>query len=340
MPFPPESGCSTIALRRQTRSPLSTENDNALTSTTTVKALFGQNNDLAMPAVYAEEEETGCQPEIIPNAEYFERYLAECYNEVLVSGSYELNQRSHPLGDEQLRKELADFLFRFHSISADPEQIIVSSGIESLMFNILNLPSVINPSGQRTKGLLSRAERFHDFIRPRAAVSEGTSDATKKLFTDADIQVKEVATDDQGISFNSLLTSGTTLLYVTPFDVPEYSLEDPAERQQELLDWADSASYRYIIEYDASPEVSALPTFKSKDRHDKVIYLNSFSSLLCKGISASWTVLPKKVCEEYKAHFEKFNCQLSYLEQLVLTLFLRKRYLDNYLESIQQIQAD
>ncbi len=316
--------------------PVSTENENDAKLITSVEELFDQNKDLAMPAVDAEEEESSGQPEIVPNAEYFERYLAECYNEVLLSGSYELNQRSHPFGDRQLRQELADFLFRFHSISAEPDQIIVGSGIEGLMFNILNLPSVINPSGLKNDGLLSRAEHFQEYIRPRAAVSEGTSDATKKLFTDAHIQVKEVAVDDQGISFNSLLTSGTTLLYVTPFDVPEYSLEDPAERQQELLDWVNEASYRYIIEYDASPEVSTLPTFKSKDKNDKVIYLNSFSSLLCKGITASWTVLPKKVCEEYKARFEKFNCQLSYLEQLVLTLFLKKRHLDNYLESIQQ----
>ena len=77
-----------------------------------------------------------------------------------------------------------------------------------------------------------------------------------------------------------------------------------------------------------------------EDTNDNVIYLNSFSSLLCKGISASWALLPEKLYNEYTEMYKNFPCPLSYLEQAALTMFMEKRYLDNYLETIQPSLAE
>ncbi len=297
---------------------------------------FRLNGDLTKPAVLADDEEQASISETVPNAEYFKKYLARCYNAVLTSDKIDLNQRSNPLGNENFRKAIASFMARFHKVSVDPKNIVVGSGIESLIFNMLHLPAVIDPASTLRKGgLLSRAEHLQDVVTPIAAVGEDASPATRKLFTDANMQVKEIALDDQGVSYNSLLTSGATLLYTTPQVLPEFLLEDPAERRENILNWANEAAYRYIIEYDNNSCKKLEPLFKSLDRHDTVIYISSFSSLLCNGVSASWMVLPERVLAQYKAHFEKFPCQLSHLEQLALTLFIEKGYLDTYLESIQ-----
>ena len=297
---------------------------------------FRLNGDLTKPAVLADDEETELAQQSVPNAEYFKKYLARCYNTVFSSDEIDLNQRSSPLGNENFRKAIAAFMERFHRVSVNPQNIVVGSGIESLMFNILHLPCVIDPASTlRKRGLLSRAEHLQDVVTPIAAVGEDATVAARKLFTDANMQVKEIALDDQGISFNSLLTSGATLVYTTPQVLPEFSLEDPAERRETILNWANEAAYRYIIEYDNCSRKDIEPLFKSMDKRDTVIYMSSFSSLLCNGISASWMVLPERALIQYREHFEKFPCQLSHLEQLALTLFMEKGYLDSYLESIQ-----
>ncbi|MBQ9539078.1 MAG: hypothetical protein IJU95_07390, partial [Treponema sp.] len=113
------------------------------------------------------------------------------------------------------------------------------------------------------------------------------------------------------------------------------TLDDPAERRQGILDWAAEADYRYIIENDNSTSTSLDSTFKGADSKDKVIYLNTFSNLLCKGLSVAWMVLPDKLLAEYKEAFGEYESQLSYLDQLALTMFLDKGYMDNYLESVQ-----
>lgn len=307
-----------------------------------IEKLFKHDTDLIMPAVFADDNnEQSSAPQIIPNAEYFEKYLAHCYNTVLTSNDIDINQISGHFGAPQFRQAIATFMFRFHNINVDPEQIIVGSGLQSILSLILQLPSIKHPEGiAKQEGLLSRAEQMATGIRPMVAIAEDEDEQTKTLFSNARIKVKDVTLDEQGISFNSLISSGATLLYITPHDIPNFDNVDLEDRRHDLLNWANEASYRYIIEYDNTKKIMAAPTFKKDDVNDNVIYINSFSSLLCKGISASWAVLPKKLFAEYKQIHEQFPCQLSYLEQMALTLFTDKGYLDNYLQSIQTLIED
>jgi len=146
-----------------------------------------------------------------------------------------------------------------------------------------------------------------------------------------------VPVDDQGISFDFLVTSGTTIVYVTPGDIPLGSFEDNKQRKQEILDWAKKVPYRYIIEYDTDTSKEADSLYKQDDDSDKVIYINSFSNLLCQGINAAFLILPKDVCNEYKQHYANFDCSLSYLDQLALTDFITKGHLESYLNSLEDL---
>ncbi|MCR5762175.1 MAG: hypothetical protein K6G00_02190 [Treponema sp.] len=303
-----------------------------------IEKLFNHDCDLITPPADITDEAVASNEavQIIPNSEYFERYLAECYNTVLTSKEININQTPCHNGAMEFRKALATFMFRLRNIEVNPELVIVGSGLQSLLSNILRLPSIMHPEGiLRQEGLLSRAEQIATGVRPMVAIAEDEDEQIKKMFSTSRIKIKDVAVDEQGVSFNSLISSGSTLLYVSPRDVPNFYLEDPEERRRDLLDWANSASYRFIIEYDSTKRIQSVPTFKKFDEKDDVIYLNSFSSLLCNGISASWAVLPEKLYKEYSEMFNNFPCQLSYLEQKALAMFTEKGYLDNYLESIQ-----
>ena len=251
-----------------------------------------------------------------------------------------LYAKSGPFGDESFRRVLADFIFKFHNIKASPENIIVGSGMEMLLWNVLQLKCMNTPV-VKYRGLLNLANQASEGnlqgLKAFAAVAEDTAQSTKQIFLDANIPVREVPVDDQGISFDFLVTSGTTIVYVTPGDIPLGSFEDNKQRKQEILDWAKKVPYRYIIEYDTDTSKEADSLYKQDDDSDKVIYINSFSNLLCQGINAAFLILPKDVCNEYKQHYANFDCSLSYLDQLALTDFITKGHLESYLNSLEDL---
>ena len=307
-----------------------------------VDQFFNQSGSLtSVPTFIEGEGEISDRPVIVPNAEYFEKFLARCFSGVLNDETVDLNQKGDRFGDLAFRKALSSFMFRFHKVEAPVDNIIVGPGMGALVFRLMQLPSLRRPSGEKKSGsLLTYAEQVRHSISPVVAIPEDVSTTTESLFKNAGFGIKKVAVDDLGVSLDSLLTSGTTILYVTAVEPPEFTLDDPAERRQGILDWAAEADYRYIIENDDSQSTSLDSTFKGADKNDKVIYMNTFSNLLCKGLSVAWMVLPDKLLAEYKEAFGEYTCQLSYLDQLALTMFLDKGYMDNYLESVQGGSGD
>lgn len=302
-----------------------------------VDQFFNTTGSLTSVPTFIDGEEQGTErPVIVPNAEYFEKFLARCYSSVLNDETVNLNQKGECFGDIAFRKALSAFMVRFHKVEAPVDNIIVGPGLGALTFRLMQLPSLRHPSGEKKSGsLLSYAEQVRRSISPVVAIPEDVSTTTESLFRNAGFGMKKVAVDDLGVSLDSLLTSGTTILYVTSVEPPEFTLDDPAERRQGILDWAAEADYRYIIENDDSMNISIDSTFKTADKNGKVIYMNTFSNLLCKGLSVAWMVLPDKLLAEYKLAFGNYESQLSYLDQLALTMFLDKGFMDNYLESVQ-----
>ena len=302
-----------------------------------VDQFFNQAGGLTSVPAFIDDEEKGAErPVIVPNAEYFEKFLARCYGGVLNDETVNLNQRGDRFGDPAFRKALSAFMFRFHKVEAPMDNIIIGPGMGALVFRLMQLHTLRHPSGEKKGGsLLTYAEQVRRSISPAVAIPEDVSTTTERLFKNAGFGIKKVVVDDLGVSLDSLLTSGTTILFVTPVEPPEFTLDDPAERRQGILDWAAEADYRYIIENDDTMDISIDSTFKGADKKDKVIYMNSFSNLLCKGLSVAWMVLPDKLLAEYKEAFGEYASQVPYLDQLALTMFLDKGYMDNYLESVQ-----
>ena len=73
-----------------------------------IEQLFHHDSDLIAPPSAAAEEMAieNEAPQIIPNADYFEKYLAECYNTILTSGEFDINQTSESVGSEEFRKAI------------------------------------------------------------------------------------------------------------------------------------------------------------------------------------------------------------------------------------------
>ncbi|MBQ9538686.1 MAG: hypothetical protein IJU95_05400, partial [Treponema sp.] len=182
-----------------------------------VDQFFNQTGGLTSIPTFIDNEEAGSdRPVIIPNAEYFEKFLARCFNSVLNDETVNLNQKGDRFGDAAFRKALSSFMFRFHKTEAKVDNIIVGPGLGALIFRLMQLPALRRPSGEKKSGsLLSYAEQIRHSISPVIAIPEDVSTNTESLFKNAGFGIKKVAVDDLGVSLDSLLTSGTTLLYVT-----------------------------------------------------------------------------------------------------------------------------
>ena len=279
----------------------------------------------------------------IPRAGFFEKYLLDSYKYVFLSETSLLHEKSAPFGEECFRRAIANFLNDFYGIKTNAENIVIGSGSENLLWYILRLKSLSVPLVKSSgKGLFKLATQISDgsatTIQPSVAVSETTNFRIRKIFTDLSIPVREIPVDDMGMSFDFLVTSGATIAFVTPSDVPALSFaEDYSNRRIAMVDWASEVPYRHIIELDTSTVSSLSSTYKSKDKDNKVIYINSFSNLLCKGINASFAVLPDDILADYKSHYADFECTLPKLTQLALSHFVSEGHLIKYLSDIEQI---
>jgi GntR family transcriptional regulator/MocR family aminotransferase len=100
----------------------------------------------------------------------------------------------------------------------------------------------------------------------------------------------------------------------------------PIARRQELLRWADEGEGRYILEDDYDSEFRfvgrPIPTLFSADRHERVIYLNTFSKTIAPSIRISYMILPPHLMAEYRSRLSFYACTVSSFEQYTLAAFM------------------
>jgi len=144
------------------------------------------------------------------------------------------------------------------------------------------------------------------------------------LFTTADIPVTE-----EGISIRNLPVNISSAVYVNPSNQFPTGVVMPASRRYEILKWADE-NKSYVIEDDYNSELryfgKPLPTIKSLDSNDRVIYLGSFSSTLFSAIKISYMVLPDELVEVFESNKKNYSQTCSKAEQLTLAYYIAQGY--------------
>jgi GntR family transcriptional regulator/MocR family aminotransferase len=278
---------------------------------------------------YTEEEESGpsgtpspsllstsaVDVSLFPYASWAKLYKEVVYN------SPTLLQRGDPRGEAVLREALARLLSEYRGVRCNPEQIVVGSGMETLIGQLITL---FGP------------EAVYAMEDPGYPAMERTLRARGR-------DLRYVPMDDSGMEAEALESSGATVAYLTPSHQFPLGITMPASRRSRLLGWA-AAGERWILEddYDSEFRYGGRPisSMQGMDRHGRVIYAGTFSRSLAPAIRLAYMVLPAPLLERWQTLYGRQQPTVSRYEQTVMARFLTEGYYGRYIRRVGKRYAD
>lgn len=211
--------------------------------------------------------------------------------EALKSNYYSLGSFQ---GDYNLRYEISKYLAEYRGINANPDNIVLGSGIEYLipqLTKILESPfGIENPGYKKVSYILSNNKIKYQLI-------------------------------DLDYNLNNKIKT----IYVTPSHQFPTGISMTIRKKHELIKWAINNS-SYIIEDDYDSEYrfdGATNTSLYSINNEKVIYLSTFSRTISPSLRIAYMILPDKIITKYKELYQSYANPISRLDQQVLAMFIK-----------------
>ncbi|MFB6941168.1 PLP-dependent aminotransferase family protein [Streptomyces sp. NPDC060286] len=223
-----------------------------------------------------------------------------------------------PRGLPELREALAALLVRRRGVVADPERLVVCSGVAQAT---TLLGFVLHDRGVRTVGVEDPGSPEH------AALFAATGIATTGL-----------PLDDEGLAAESLVRSGVRAVMTTPAHQFPTGIVYSAACRSRLLDWARATDglvveddYDGDFRYDRAP-VGALQGLDP----EHVAYTGSVSKSLAPGLRLGWLLAPARMTEEIVARKRTMDLGNPSIDQAVLAEFISRGGYDRQLRRCQR----
>lgn len=216
-----------------------------------------------------------------------------------------------------LRNAISEYLLRYRKMVANPKNIIIGSGAESLY------ESVVKILGRNlTYGIENPSYRQ---IR---SVYEGMG---------VKIQTLDMGVD--GIKSKELKNKNFGVLHVTPFNSFPSGITATINKRYEYLSWAKEKN-RYIVEDDFAGEFfmpgNPIESLYSLCDFNKVIYINTFSKSLSPSMRMGYMILPDNLLEIWQKKLSGFSCSVPVLEQYVLAEFISSGSFERHLNKVRR----
>lgn len=237
---------------------------------------------------------------------------------VLSEQRAESMQPSPANGIAELREAIAQHLYGFRGLYVHPEQIVVGAGTEYLYSLILQLLGFENTFAIEDPGYAKIA----------------------RVYEVCNVRCIPVQLDEQGINMESLLASGANIAHISPSHHFPTGRTTTISRRYELLSWASTKDNRYIIEddYDAEFRLNGrtIPTLRSIDTIDRVIYLNTFTKTLSPALRISYMVLPLPLLERFKKKLGFYANTVPTMHQHTLALFMKEGHFESHISRVRR----
>ncbi len=232
------------------------------------------------------------------------------------SVNFEAN--SDAFGYRPLREAIAGFLRRTKQIICKPEQIVIGSGVQSVVSPAFSL--LVKPDDAivcENPGFWGAREQFH---------SLGAA-------------VVPVGVDEHGLMVDLLeeIDRAVQWVYLAPSCQEPTGVMLSEKRRNLLLEWCKRNNCA-ILEDDWDSEFQydgqAAPSLFSMDKTGSVVYFYSFWRLLYPLVSVSFLVIPEQLIELFQSYKCSWDRQFTLVEHLVLTELLDKNVIETHMRSM------
>jgi Transcriptional regulators containing a DNA-binding HTH domain and an aminotransferase domain (MocR family) and their eukaryotic orthologs len=239
--------------------------------------------------------------------------------EVLNEYDNELLQPGDSLGYYQLRGAISDYLHQSRGVNCTSHQIVISSGTEMLFQTLIQLFNKESIYGIENPGY----------------------EKLNQLFTGNRASFLPIRIDQNGMRPEDIEKSNANILCIAPaHQFPSGGIM-PINRRIQLLNWANEADNRYLIEddYDSEFKYSGkpIPALQGLDTNEKVIYMGSLSKSISPTLRVSYMVLPTHLMKQYKERLSYILCPVPIMEQKVLCRFIEMGYFERHLNKMRTI---
>lgn len=223
-------------------------------------------------------------------------------------------------GDCRLKRTLRDYLYRSKSIIGQTDELMVTSGSQQALNLIID--TYVRPGDRVIMENPSFFGAIHLFRKAGAQI----------ITTD----IKAGRIDLNHVEYN-LKRSQIKFIYLIPnYQNPTGYLMDHGTRQSLLY---LSKKYRVpIIEEDPYGELyyqDYMPTLKSMDRENSVIYIGTFSKSLSPGFRVGYVMADHRVIERLVMLKQFVDIHANTLSQHIIERFISEGHYEKHLEQVR-----
>lgn len=230
-------------------------------------------------------------------------------------------QYQEPFGYFPLRKAIAEHVVSSRGLRCEPEQVLIINGI------------------QQGLDLISRI--FLDGGAEFCVEDPGYA-ARREFFATDEAKLIPVPLDAEGFNLSAAkkLSRNPRLIYVTPSHQYPLGMTMTLARRMALLEWANETG-AFIVEddYDSEFRYASRPVaaLQGLDRHNRVIYLGTFSKTIFPSLRLGCLIAPPDLVEIFAAAKALSDYHSPPLQQAVLAEFIAEKHYLRHLRKMRGI---
>lgn len=260
-------------------------------------------------------------PELFPSKE-----MAEVSQEVLKKLPHLALQYSATEGYLPLRKHFADRMGTKINKQISTDEILVTSGSQQGLDFVAK--AFINPG---------------DTIICESPTYLGAINAFKAY----EPNFVEIPTDDYGMVISQLedalkSVDNVKFIYINPDFQNPSGRSWSIERRRELMSIVDKYDV-LVVEDNPYGELyfegEELPSIKSMDKNNKVIFLGTLSKILCPGYRIGWIYAQRNLIDMFNTLKQAADLQCSTISQVEISAYFDKYDIETHINSIKKVYA-